>query len=152
MGGGLSTLKGNSWQPLEVVAESGNKVGDSEEDDDAIEVPLGRPSVLSSVNRALFATSEQSMPSPYSSSLASTHVSTKIHDRRRCRCRLQNQQSPHTHCSLTLSRTGRLRCTMCGGLRLCSRPKTLLALADNHELLDDDWKRTTQKYAPWICD
>jgi len=34
MGGGLSTLKGNSWQPLEVVAESENEVGDSEEDDD----------------------------------------------------------------------------------------------------------------------
>jgi len=58
MGGGLSILKGSSWPPLEVVTESGNKVGDSEEDDDAIEDPLGHPSILSSINQVLFMTSE----------------------------------------------------------------------------------------------
>jgi hypothetical protein len=47
---GLSILKGNSWLPLEVVAASRNKVGDNDEDNDVIEDPLGRPSILSSVN------------------------------------------------------------------------------------------------------
>jgi hypothetical protein len=57
-------LKGNYWPPLEVVAESGNKGGDNEENNDAIEDPLGSPSVLSSVKRVLFANAEPSMTSP----------------------------------------------------------------------------------------
>jgi len=41
-GGGLSMLKRKSW-PLRVVAESGDKVGGKEEDDDPIEDLLGYP-------------------------------------------------------------------------------------------------------------
>jgi hypothetical protein len=90
MGGGLSMLKGNYWPPLEVVAESGNKGGDNEENDDAIEDPLGSPSVLSSVESVLFVTSERSMTSPVFLSIGMHSCVHEIHNCRRCRCKLWN--------------------------------------------------------------
>jgi len=54
MGGGLSMLKGKLC-PVVVTAESGSedKIDESDNDEEAIGNPLGRPSVLSSVNQDL---------------------------------------------------------------------------------------------------
>jgi len=58
MGGGLSILKGKLC-PVVVTAESGSedKIDESDNDEEAIGNPLGRPSVLSSVNQDLLVSS-----------------------------------------------------------------------------------------------
>ena len=69
-------LNRKSW-PVEVVAESGDMVGDNDEVEDVNDDPLGRPSVWSSFNRGLLAPSGRSITSPYSSPSTSPEVSSK---------------------------------------------------------------------------
>lgn len=140
MGGGRSMLNG----PVEGAAESGDK----EEDEEAMEDALGRPSTLSSVNRE----SRVPITSPYSSSSASRVGSAKstmpggavlAHSRTSI---ASPSFSPN---ELTLLK---LRTTR-GGLKLRARPNTpLRALIDKGEPRGDDSNQSALNEAAWICD
>jgi len=77
VGGGRSMLNGNSWS-VKGAGESVYRMGDNDEEE-AKEEPLGRPSVLNSVNRGSLVSSSsgQLRTSPYSSSSTSIPASLK---------------------------------------------------------------------------
>ena len=153
-------LKGKSWS-VKGAGESGDRMGDNDEEDEAKEEPLGRPSVLSSVNRGSLASSscERLMTSPYSSSSTSILASSKstIPGGADTDSGINNLSPPVVFSSRTPNELTLLDlCTTRGGLKLRSRPNTritpLRALADRDELLDDGSKRSARNDAPWICD
>jgi len=76
VGGGQPVPNRNSWD-VDAVAESRDMVGGSDEVDEAYGELLGRPSVLSPVNRGMLAPSACSITSQYSSSLISPEVFSK---------------------------------------------------------------------------
>jgi len=141
---------------VDTIAESGDILGDNEDEEDANDEPLRRPSVFSSVRRT------PSITSPYSSSSASTAASSKstVVVGSEGAGGGGGDGSSNNLSSVSDSSISELAlllfCITRGGLKLRSRPNTRItpfrALADNEDVLEEESKRRARNAAPWIWD